>query len=105
MLVAQSPDMAGYRTAMQQEEQNAKTDFDNNTANMSNEEKQKYAMQLKERLGDKQKELLEPIYQKIDAAIEKIAKKKGLSIVVDKGFVVYGGVDITGEVGSSLNGK
>ena len=67
--------------------------------------KQKYAMQLKERLGDKQKELLEPIYQKIDAAIEKIAKKKGLSIVVDKGFVVYGGVDITGEVGSSLNGK
>ena len=42
MLVAQSPDMAGYRTAMQQEEQNAKTDFDNNTANMSNEEKQKY---------------------------------------------------------------
>ena len=85
--------------------QNAKTEFDNNSASMSAEEKQKYAMQLKERLGDKQKELLEPIYQKIDAAIEKIAKKKGLSIVVDKGFVVYGGVDITGEVGSSLNGK
>ena len=105
MLVAQSPDMAGYKTAMQQEEQNAKTEFDNNSANMSNEEKQKYAMQLKERLSDKQKELLEPIYQKIDAAIEKIAKKKGLSIVVDKGFVVYGGVDITGEVGSSLNAK
>lgn len=50
MLVAQSPDMAGYRTSMQTEEQNAKTEFDN-SASMSNEEKQKYAMQLKRQLG------------------------------------------------------
>ena len=105
MLVAQSPDMQGYKAAMQQEEQYAQAEFESKSASMSNEEKQNYASQLKERLGNKQRELLEPIYKKIDAAIEKIAKKKGLSIVVDKGFVVYGGVDITGEVGSSLNGK
>ena len=37
MLVAQSPDMAGYRTSMQTEEQNAKTEFDNNSASMSAE--------------------------------------------------------------------
>jgi outer membrane protein len=105
MLVSQSPDMAGFRTAMQQEVQNAKTEYDNNSANMSNEEKQKYEMQLNERLSNKERELMEPILNKIDAAIEKIAKKKGLSIVVKNTFVVYGGVDITGEVGSSLNGK
>lgn len=105
MLVAQSPDMQVFRTTMQQEEQNAQTEFESKSASMSSEEQQKYANQLKERLANKQRELLEPIYKKIDAAIEKVAKKKGLSIVVDKGFVVYGGVDITGEVGSSLISK
>ena len=105
LLLANSPDIQGYKTAMQQENQNLQAEYDSKSASMSPEEKQNYAKQLKERLVNKDRELMEPILKKIDAAIEKIAKKKGLSIVVAQSFVVYGGVDITGEVGSSLNGK
>lgn len=105
LLVSQSPDMQNVKTAMQQEQQSVAEEFKTKSASMSNEEKQSYYNQLQERLGNKQRELLEPVYKKIDAAIEKTAKKKGLTIVVDKGFVVYGGVDITGEVGSSLIAK
>lgn len=105
LLVSQSPDMQNVKTAMQQEQQTVAEEFKTKSASMSNEEKQTYYNQLQERLGNKQRELLEPVYKKIDSAIEKTAKKKGLSIVVDKGFVVYGGVDITGEVGSSLVAK
>ncbi|HIU63754.1 MAG TPA: OmpH family outer membrane protein [Candidatus Avacidaminococcus intestinavium] len=105
LLVAQSPDMQAYRTQMQQEQETAKSDFESKSASMNDTEKQNYAKQLDERLANKQRELLEPIYKKIDQAIERIAKKKGLSVVVDRGFVVYGGVDITSEVGTSLTAK
>ena len=97
--------MQTVKTTMQQEQQSVIEEFKTNSAAMSNEEKQSYQNQLQERLATKQRDLLEPVYKKIDLTIEKIAKKKGLSIVVDKGFVVYGGVDITGEVGSSLIAK
>lgn len=105
LLVAQSPDMQAYRTQMQNEQATAKADFESKSTSMNDEEKQNYAKQLDERLSNKQRELLEPIYKKIDAAIEKVAKKKGLAVIVDKGFVVYGGVDITNEVGTSLTAK
>ena len=45
---------------------------------------------------------MEPVYKKIDATIKKIADKKGLSVVVDKNTVVYGGLDITDEVSKAL---
>jgi outer membrane protein len=32
-----------------------------------------------------------------------VASKKGLSLVVDKSAVIYGGTDITKEVSDSLN--
>lgn len=38
----------------------------------------------------------------IEASIKKVADKKGLSVVVDKNTVVYGGVDITDEVAKSM---
>ena len=36
------------------------------------------------------------------ADIKKVADKKGLSVVVDKNTVVYGGLDITDEVSKAL---
>ena len=39
---------------------------------------------------------------KIEAAIKKVADKKGLAVVVEKSTVVYGGTDITDEVAKSL---
>ena len=40
--------------------------------------------------------------KKIEAAIKKVADKKGLSVVVEKSTVVFGGSDITDEVAKAL---
>ena len=50
----------------------------------------------------KEKELMDPVLKKIETTIKKVADKKGLSVVVDKNTVVYGGLDITDEVSKAL---
>ena len=69
---------------------------------MNDQEKQRYYTQTQERLENKQKELMDPVLKKIEENIQKIAKKKGLSVVVEKSTVVFGGVDITDEVAKAL---
>ena len=69
---------------------------------MNDTEKQRYYQQLQERLSNKEKELMDPVLKKIETTIKKVADKKGLSVVVDKNTVVYGGLDITDEVSKAL---
>ena len=98
MLVSQSPELANVRTTMQNEIAIAQKDFDEKSKAMSDAEKQRYYKQLQERLGNKEKELMDPVLKNIELNIQKIADKKGLSVVVHKDTVVFGGVDITDEV-------
>ena len=89
LLVSQHPDMATAKTAMEAEVEHA---------NMNDQEKQAYYQQTQQRLANKERELIAPIFDKVDAAIKAVAEAKGLSVVLDKGTVVYGGQDITDEV-------
>lgn len=106
MLVAQSPDLQDVRNAMKSEIDSAQKDFDEKSKSMNDSEKQRYYVQLQERIANKEKELMEPVLKKVEEQIKKVADKKGLSVVVDKSAVIFGGVDITDEVAKSLqNGK
>jgi outer membrane protein len=98
MLVSQSPELANVRTAMQNEIATAQKDFDEKSKTMSDAEKQRYYKQLQERIGNKERELMDPVLKNIELQIQKIADKKGLSVVVHKDTVVFGGVDITDDV-------
>lgn len=98
LLVSQHPDMAAAKTAMEAEVEQAKKDFETKSANMNDQEKQAYYQQTQQRLANKERELIAPIFDKVDAAIKAVAEAKGLSVVLDKGTVVYGGQDITDEV-------
>ena len=98
MLVSQSPELANVRTAMQNEIATAQKDFDEKSKIMSDAEKQRYYKQLQERIGNKERELMDPVLKNIELQIQKIADKKGLSVVVHKDTVVFGGVDITDDV-------
>lgn len=102
MVVSQAPDLKNVQTAMQAEIAAAQQDFAEKTKTMNDDEKARYYQQTQERLTNKEKELMDPVLQKIEAAIKKIADKKGLSVVVDKNAVIYGGVDITDEVSKAL---
>lgn len=102
MLLAQSPDIAGVQDAMKQEIAAQQKNFDEKSKDMNDTEKQRYYQQLQEVIANKEKELMEPVFQKIEAAIKKVADKKGLAVVVEKNTVVYGGLDITDESGKNL---
>ena len=47
---------------------------------LNDEEKERYYQQLQERLGNKEKELMDPVLEEINATIKKIADKKGLKV-------------------------
>ncbi|MBP3812192.1 MAG: OmpH family outer membrane protein [Acidaminococcaceae bacterium] len=102
VLVSQSPRLEGVREDMQKAIADTRRDFDSKSANMNDEEKERYYKQLQEHLGNKEKELMDPLLEEINATIKKVADKKGLKVVVDKSTVVYGGTDITDEVAKAL---
>ena len=97
MLLSQVPDLQNVQTSMKQEIDNAQKDFDEKSKTMNDTDQQ-----LQERLSNKEKELMDPVLKKIETTIKKVADKKGLSVVVDKNTVVYGGLDITDEVSKAL---
>ena len=80
-------------------------EFEEKSAGMSDQEKADYYQQCQQRLAQKQQELLDPIRNAVDAAIKKVADKKGMSVVIDKMAVIYGGQDITQEVIAELGKK
>ena len=67
------------------------------------QEKSDYYQQTMQRLQQKNEELMEPIEKSIQDAVKSVAEKKGLSVVIDKGAVVYGGQDITQDVIKQLS--
>ena len=105
MVVQQHPDLAKVQTTMQAESEDAKKEFDAKAASLGDKEKQEYYMQLQQRLQLKNQELMVPLFSKVDAVIKEVADAKGLSVVVDKGAVIYGGQDITDECVKKVTGK
>lgn len=104
-LVMQHPDMAAAQAELQKAVQEAQQTFESKAATMNEKERQDYYLQLEKGLNVKQQALMEPIEKKIDEAIKAVADKKGLSVVVEKNQIVYGGMDITQDVVKSYTKK
>ncbi|MBQ7516273.1 MAG: OmpH family outer membrane protein [Schwartzia sp.] len=96
--MSQSSDLQTANQQMQDAVAAAKVEFEEKSANMSEDEKAAYYQQTQERLQQKQQDLIEPIQQKIEAEVKAVAEAKGLQVVLDKNAVVYGGQDITQDV-------
>ncbi|MDD4600496.1 MAG: OmpH family outer membrane protein [Negativicutes bacterium] len=103
MLIYQHPDTAKADEAMQAEIKAAQQDFETKAASMNDKEKQDYYSQVQQRLSLKNQELRAPIFDKINAAIKAVAEVKGLSVVLDKNDVVYGGQVVTDDVMKKIN--
>lgn len=99
------PDMAAFETTMQTEMENAQKQFEAEGANLPEQEKQRFSIQLQQRLQQKQNELINAMEEKVIASAAKVAKAKGFSIVVAKNIVIYGGVDISDDVIKDLTKK
>ena len=73
----------------------AKTDAD----------KQNVTLQFQQKLQDKQRELVGPLFQRAQLALATVAANRKLSIVVDKRIIVYGGQDVTSDVVNAVKGS
>ena len=104
-VMAAHPDVQGLQGQMETAIADVKKEFDEKSAGMNDNEKADYYRQCQERLAQKQQELLDPIRNAVDAAIKKVADKKGLAVVIDKMAVIYGGQDITADVITELGKK
>ena len=100
--MAAHPNAQSIPTQMEAAVTEVRKEFEEKSAGMNDQEKQEYYQQCQMRLAQKQQELLEPISRAVDAAIKKVADKKGIAVVIEKSAVVYGGQDITQEVISEL---
>jgi outer membrane protein len=105
LLVNQHPDMAQanetYKAAVKQ----AQDDFNAKSANMNDNDKKALSQQLEQGLQQKQQELINAIRDKVNAAIKAVADDKGVTVVVDKSVIAYGGQDITDDVLKKITGK
>jgi len=70
----------------------------------SQAQQQKLAAEFQGRMAEKQRQLFAPLFGKAQAAIASVASSKNLTVVIDKRIVVFGGVDITGNVRDLLTG-
>ena len=104
-LVSQHPDIAAAQQTMDAAAAQAKSDFDTKSAGMTEQDKQALYLQLQQSLQQKNQELLAPINYKIMTAIKSVAEAKGLAVVVNQGTPVYGGQDITNDVGKIITEK
>jgi len=102
-IMGQHPQLQTADNEMQQAVTDAQKDFEEKSAGMSDQEKQEYYQQTQQRLQQKQQDLLDPIEKSVESTIKSVADAKGLSVVLDKSTVVYGGQDITQDVIKKLS--
>jgi outer membrane protein len=105
LLVNQHPDMQKANEIFKAETEQAKKEFDTKAASLSDKEKRELDRQLTQRVVQKRDELLSAIADKVNAAVKAVADANGLTMVVPKNLVVYGGTDITDEVMKKITGK
>lgn len=62
------------------------------------QDKMKILQQYELDFGKKRAELYGPLSDQVGKVVEKISKEKGLSLVIDRNSVMYGGINVTDEV-------
>jgi outer membrane protein len=95
-LKSANDEFAKFQTDQQQQAQAkvraAKTDAD----------RQQIVTAMQKALADKKHQLIDPLVDQTRNAIEAVAKKHGLVLVIDKANRIYGGTDITSDVTSAI---
>ena len=88
---------------LQQAGEDMQKQFEQQSAGMDDQQKQQLFQKMQGELATKRQEIFKGIKDKVDTAVSDVAKTKGLSLVVDKSVVLYGGTDITDQVAKELN--
>ena len=85
-----------YQKKLKETADEMQKDFDAKAENMTDAEKEKLFADMQQQFNQKRTSIEK------EMADKSVASKRGLSLVVDKAAVIYGGTDITKDVSDSL---
>ncbi len=105
LLMSHHQDAAKVDETMKAAAEEAQKEFAAKSAGMSDIDKAVLMNQLQMRLDAQGGELMDALRAKVAQAVGAVAAQKGLHVVFDKGLAIYGGEDITAEVGKTLAGQ
>lgn len=90
------------KSVVEKKQQEAKSAIDQTA---DNQQKQQIFDKKRQEAAAEEQKMMEPLFKDIDLAIRTVAKAKALTIVLDKGQVFFGGMDITEDVVQELKKK
>ncbi|HPA59197.1 MAG TPA: OmpH family outer membrane protein [Synergistales bacterium] len=90
------------KTVVEKKQAEAKDAIDKTS---DNNEKQRIFETKRQEAAREEQKIMEPIFKDIDLAIRTVAKAKGVTVVLDKTQVFFGGADITEDVIQELKKK
>ncbi len=91
--------------ALQEFFQAKQQEFQQKSKGMTAAQRQELDRQLQQEFVQKRTELLGGLDKDIRASVERVAKAQGISIVLDRNVVLFGGTDLTDLVIKDLAGK
>ncbi|MGE5507687.1 MAG: OmpH family outer membrane protein [Chitinophagales bacterium] len=97
-LANEFPDMKAMRQQLEKDTAAMQAEYDKATASMSQDEKAKVFQQYQAKLDQKKNTMVSAALAKTVQVIGDVAKKQGLTVVLEKQSVLYGGTDITDAV-------
>ena len=100
-----APGVDEARKALQEQAAANQKEYAEKSKTMNDQEKAALQADYKKQLQDKEDELVKPIKETINKSIDAVGKTKGLAVVVEKGAVLYGGLDITQDVAKQMQKK
>jgi outer membrane protein len=98
------PRKASSERALQEFFQAKHREFQERSKNMTAFQRQELDRQLQQQIVDKRSELLGGLDKEIRSAVEVSAKQTGVTVVLDKNVVLYGGTDLTDAVIARIRG-
>lgn len=99
------PRRASSERALQEFYQAKQREFKERSKTLTAFQRQELDRQLQGQIMEKRNELLGGLDKELRAAVETVAKQAGITVVLDRSVVLYGGTDLTDEVIKVIKGK
>lgn len=99
------PRRAASERALQEFFQAKQREFQQRSKGMNAVQRQELDRRLQQQFVEKREELFSGLDKEVRQAVEKVAKDRAMSLVLDRTVVLYGGTDLTDAIIAQLSGK
>jgi outer membrane protein len=99
------PRRSSSERALQEFFQAKQREFQQRSRGLNPQQRQDLDRQMQQQFVQRREELLGGLDKDIRGAVEQVAKDRGMTVVLDRTVVLYGGTDLTDAVVAKLSGK